>query len=253
MNDREKRSALLDKIEALLAKTEGNGCTEAEALSAAELAQSLMDKYGLSLSEIGHVSSAIDACDISMTPAGHRRAHEVLHLASAIARYTDTRYWYNRHGQTKYMGKIRNSEHKGVILVYFGLVADVQVAGYLTKTLRIMLDTEWKRYWASVDDFDKCLLPASSKVRTSFMQGIRDRISKRLNVMKQAQQKAHVNNCRAIVLAKGKILAQAWDEAQVKVRNVRPPLSCLVDLDAYNAGLEAGDRVTIAKGALEQL
>jgi len=42
-----RRSALLDKISALLAKTQHNGCSEAEALAAAELAQKLMDKYGL--------------------------------------------------------------------------------------------------------------------------------------------------------------------------------------------------------------
>src|SRR6516225_5513174 len=36
-----RRSALLDKISALLAKTQHNGCTKAEALAVAELAQNL--------------------------------------------------------------------------------------------------------------------------------------------------------------------------------------------------------------------
>ena len=52
-----RRSALLDKISALLAKTQHNGCTEAEALAAAELAQKLMDKYGLSPAELQEISS----------------------------------------------------------------------------------------------------------------------------------------------------------------------------------------------------
>jgi hypothetical protein len=38
--DQAKRSALLDKITALLAKTQHNGCTEAEAIAAAELHKS---------------------------------------------------------------------------------------------------------------------------------------------------------------------------------------------------------------------
>jgi hypothetical protein len=46
--DQAKRSALLDKISGLLAKTRENGCTESEAIAAAELAQKLMAKYGLS-------------------------------------------------------------------------------------------------------------------------------------------------------------------------------------------------------------
>jgi hypothetical protein len=45
--DFKKRSALLGKISALLTKTTGNGCTEAEALAAAELDFKLVAKYGL--------------------------------------------------------------------------------------------------------------------------------------------------------------------------------------------------------------
>ena len=46
-----KRNELLDKITALLAKTTANGCTEAEAIAAAGLAEKLMAKYGFSLAE----------------------------------------------------------------------------------------------------------------------------------------------------------------------------------------------------------
>jgi hypothetical protein len=62
--DQVRRSALLDKISALLAKTQHNGCTEAEALAAAELAQNLMAKYGLSLAELEEISSPADACEV---------------------------------------------------------------------------------------------------------------------------------------------------------------------------------------------
>ena len=62
--DQVRRSALLDKISALLAKTQLNGCTEAEALAAAELAQNFMAKYGLSLAELQEISSPADACEV---------------------------------------------------------------------------------------------------------------------------------------------------------------------------------------------
>jgi hypothetical protein len=39
-------------------------CTEAEALAAAELAQNLMAKYGLSLAELQEISSPADACEV---------------------------------------------------------------------------------------------------------------------------------------------------------------------------------------------
>jgi len=52
--DQEKRTALLDKISALVEKTEANGCTEAEALAAAEHAQSLMAKLRFQPLRIGN-------------------------------------------------------------------------------------------------------------------------------------------------------------------------------------------------------
>lgn len=54
MSDQEKRTALLDKISALLAKTQQRGCTEAEATAAAELAQKLMVKHGITLGDLEH-------------------------------------------------------------------------------------------------------------------------------------------------------------------------------------------------------
>jgi len=142
----EKRTALLDKISALLAKTEQNGCTEAEAASAAEMAQSLMAKYGLSLSEIQAIESPEDACDVDGVPIGNKRCHEVVNLMSSIAEFTDTRTWYNRGGIIR--GKRwKDGDHTGVVLVYFGLPADIQVAIFLTNTLRVTLDTEWANFW----------------------------------------------------------------------------------------------------------
>ena len=83
----------MDKISALLAKTQHNGCTEAEAIAAAELAEKLMDKYGLSLSELQIIESAVDACESGATGVGKQRAHEVRRMAWAIALFTDTKCW----------------------------------------------------------------------------------------------------------------------------------------------------------------
>ena len=81
---------------------------------------------------------------LSSIGLGKRRAHEVLHLSPAIAFYTDTRSWYNRHGLFHdNNGKWRKHEHDGIILSYFGLSTDVRVATYLTNIFRSMLDTEW--------------------------------------------------------------------------------------------------------------
>jgi hypothetical protein len=230
MNDTEsfpdkRRGELLDKISALLAKTRDRGCTEAEALAAADLASRLMTKYGLSLSELESVSSPADVCDTDWAPIGNRRAHEVLRVAAAIAHFTDTRYWYNSHGVIGIDRQTRRfHEHRGVLLVFFGLAADVQVAIYLTNILRGAIDKEWKGHWASVP---KCLRTNASAARGNFMRGIAERLSNRLYQMKKDTEKneASSNNCRAIILEKRDIVQKAFDSACFKNQNRRKSLA----------------------------
>jgi hypothetical protein len=243
----DKRAALLDKISALLAKTKDHGCTEAEALAAAELASKLMAKYGLSLSELESISTPADVCEADGAPIGMRRSHEVLRVSHAIAHYTDTRSWYHRHGIIHVSGdKRRLHAHRGVLLVYFGLVADVQVAIYLTNILRTAMDVEWKTYWnAHRENSDS----SPRTARANFMRGMAERISTRLYSMKEAQNKASDNNCRAIVLVKKDIVKKAFAVTQIKVRTVTRREGSS-DWGAYHAGTMAGGRVTIASGAL---
>jgi Protein of unknown function (DUF2786) len=229
--DQEKRSALLDKITALLAKTQANGCTEAEAIASAELAQKLMAKYGLSLSELESVSSPSDACESDGAPIGNKRCHEVMHLISEIAFYTDTRSWYQKYGwiQTA-KGKHRRHDHHGIIAVFFGLAADVQVAIYLTNTFRTALDTEWKAYWKS----NRLSSSFSARTaRTNFMRGMISSLQNRLIDLKEAQSQDNTNDCRQIVLVKTRIVAEAYEDLELKPRR-------------------AGDRVPIAAGALPE-
>jgi len=76
------REALAAKIAALRAKTVRAGCTEAEALAAAELAARLMAEHGLSEAEIG-ISEARSTAD-------PERSAWRLTLTGAIAQVTNT-------------------------------------------------------------------------------------------------------------------------------------------------------------------
>jgi hypothetical protein len=246
--DQAKRSALLDKISALLSKTQDNGCTEGEAISAAELAQKLMIKYGLSLAELQAIPSPIEACEADATAVGNRRAHEVLSLAKAIAFYTDTKTWYSRHGMIHLgKGRIRLHESHGIVAVYFGLSADVQVAKYLTNTLRIMLDSEWSTFWRAYPETPK---PNARTARASFMRGMTNRLSNRLRNMKKAQNASAENNCRDIVLAKDQIVEAAYEASEIKPRRERSSGARFSDSASFYAGSAAGDRISISSGTL---
>lgn len=257
--DQAKRSALLDKISGLLAKTEQNGCTEAEAIAAAELAQKLMARYGLSLSELQTISSPADVCEPDGITIGKQRAHEVLHLSNAIAFFTDCKSWYNRYGLIHLgKGRIRLHDRSAagacVVLVYFGLTADVAVAKYLTNTLRNMLDTEWKAFWRAYPHMPK---PSATKARTSFMRAMTRSLTLRLYKMKADQNQSETNDCRQIVLVKADIVQNAYHAAFGKPRLRRSSFgssgqaSRSFDLASYNAGDAAGKRVSISYGALQ--
>src|SRR5262249_40300590 len=147
---------------------------------------------------------------------------------------TDTRSWYHRHGVINVnRDQHRLHEHRGVLLVYFGLVADVQVAIYLTNILRSAMDAEWQTYWSA-----HCENPGRSArtARASFMRGMAERISSRLYSMKEAQNKASDNNCRAIVLVKKDIVEKAFEATQIKIRIIRRREGGLCDCDAHEAG-----------------
>lgn len=46
------RNKMIDKVRALLAKTIDNGCTEAEAMSAFEIASRMMDEYEITQDDL---------------------------------------------------------------------------------------------------------------------------------------------------------------------------------------------------------
>jgi hypothetical protein len=207
-----------------------------------------MGKYGLSLSELHAIPSPVDACESDATAIGRRRAHEVLHLAHAIAFYTDTKTWYSRTGLIHLgKGRIRLHESAGIVVVFFGLSAEVQVANYLTNTLRVMLDTEWNAFWHA---YPKKPKPNARTARASFMEGITGRVSQRLYKLKRAQSRAVVNDCREIVLVKDQIVEAAFEASGVRIRRESRSVRFSGDSISMNAGDAAGRRVSISSGAL---
>jgi hypothetical protein len=219
------------------------------------MAEKLMTKYGLTMGELEAITSPIDECDADGVPIGKQRCHEVRKVSNAIAYYTGTETWYQMRGiiQAK---RWRAHEHRGALLIYFGLPTDVQVAIYLTTTLRLAMDYEWAAYWKAHKSEAKS---SPRTVRLWFMRGMAKRLSSRLREMKNAQGRAAPEDSRAIVLTKERIVNEAFNSIDwvARMNKRRPsyrggPFDFRIpDQSAVNAGMAAGDRVTIAKGALQ--
>jgi hypothetical protein len=112
----EQKENLLRKIRALLSKTVENGCTEDEAIKAAEKAAELLARYDLGMDEI----------EMGRTPftQTENRYYDLVgerlwRPASAISKLTQTRYWQSRAGVHP------------VEITFFGFDHEVKIGSYL--------------------------------------------------------------------------------------------------------------------------
>ncbi len=81
------------RIKALAEKTVANGCTEAEALSAAEMVGRLLEQYAVSMDEIEVRASR---CVQAEVPLGGQRRRPIDGCVPAIARFCDCKVWLAR-------------------------------------------------------------------------------------------------------------------------------------------------------------
>jgi hypothetical protein len=225
-----KRGKLLDIIQALTQKTVGNGCTEAEAIAAAEKAQRIMQKHGLTLADLEAVDP-VSECEQLEVEIGEKQLHSVVNVAEAIAHFTDTETWFYGFG------------HR---LVFFGLPADVRIAIYLARIIRDAMDLEWRFWWAV-----NCgLTPVRwNTARRNFMDGMGCRIANRLSSMKR-EREGRNNDCKAIVLRKKDIIEEAMKALKMKIYAARGPCFAGYDGDCYMAGDAAGMRTSLNAGEL---
>lgn len=112
-NDDADLDKLRARIQALRSKTVERGCTEEEALAAAAKVADLLDRHGLSLSEL---EMRQQACEGFAIETGRRRRAPIDDSVGAVAEFCDCRYWIETNG----VGELR--------FIFFGLPADVSGA-----------------------------------------------------------------------------------------------------------------------------
>ena len=103
------------RIKALAEKTVSNGCTEAEAMAAAEMVGRLLERYALSMEEI---DIREERCVQVEVPIGGKRRRPIDGCITAIARFCDCKVWVSRDAMMP-------------TYVFFGFDADTALASYL--------------------------------------------------------------------------------------------------------------------------
>lgn len=220
MTDRRERIAAT--IRALRAKTVENGCTEAEALAAAEKLAKLLAQHDMTLDEAEMRASPFER---------HQETHDDLvgqrlwKIADGIAHLTGVRYWVERPGEPPTVN-------------FFGFAHEVDVARYLLEICRGAMLREQRRIIQS--DVRLAHNPGRRRRAVApFLDGMADRLRQRLRDMKPPEPTG-----TGLVVLRGSLIDAAMP-VQTGDRNARPSR----DRDPeYSDGVRAGDRVALNRG-----
>ncbi len=222
---------VLQRIQALRAKTVEQGCTEQEALASARKVAELLDRYGLSL---GEVEMREQACEGVGLDTGRQRRAPIDDCIPAIALFCDCKVWM----ETAASGAIR--------YVFFGLPADVEAAHYIYDLIVVTFATETARFKKN----NITIAPNARRVSTrSFQIGLAHGIADKLKSMKAERDAANrLSTGRDLVPMKASVIDDELEKlglafhakAQSRKRNVAP--------DAYHAGRAAGRKFEPRRG-----
>jgi hypothetical protein len=210
-------------------KTTSNGCSEAEALTAAEMIGKLMQEYDLSMSEIEFKNEEFLTLTIDTDSRIAAPIHSVI---NSIGLYTDTKVWFTRGAK--------------IVYSFFGTKKDTEIAGFLYNLLvgAIKMETE---SFKKTDSYKLSSLNGRTKT-SSFANGMATRLSHRLQEMKREQEVKNESTSTSLVpVNKMSIVLDQFGKLNIGLKtSVRRTTAG--SYDAYRAGQAAGDRVNINGG-----
>ena len=223
---------LKTRIQGLRAKTTDNGCTEAEAMSAAAKVAELLDRYDLSLTDV-EIRDAL--CERREYETHHNKRIPLGDCIGAIANFCDCRVWRetNPAGAARY--------------VFFGLRSDIEVAHYLTELIDSAVRFELGRYKIT-PEYQRFRHQERHMANASFTLGMVASIADKLTAMKAGRDQANSDAGRDLVVLKSAVVDAELDKLDLKLRTVRRPARRVAP-KAYDAGGAAGASLTINLGS----
>jgi hypothetical protein len=223
---------LVQRIRALREKTVEQGCTEQEAMAAAEKVAELLDRYGLSLSELDLRKQTCEGIGVD---TGRKRRGPIDDCMGTIAVFFDCRVW----AETAESGVLR--------YIFFGLPGDVQAAVYLHDLVALAFAAETARFQAG--EFYGSLFSGDRRSATnSFQVGLARGINAKLNALRHARDVvAGESGGRALVPVKQSIIEQEMEKLGLTLRRLNAARRKVIP-DAFNSGREAGERFEYRPG-----
>ncbi|WP_312126520.1 hypothetical protein [Brevundimonas sp.] len=219
MTEREKLAA---RVRALKARTVENGCTEAEALSAAEKLAQLLADHNMTMDEADLRAAPFTKHDHQ---GGGTVGLKLWKVANAVADLTNTRTWAG--------GRDAPSR-----ITFLGLSHEVDVAGYMLVICERAMQTEARKLMRTVQRLPQ--IKQAAKM-VPFVDGMADRLAGRIRAMIPPPETG-----TGIVVLRNALIDQEMVRRGIEVETgyARRPL----DTAAYRAGQAAAEGVVLNRG-----
>jgi predicted Zn-dependent protease with MMP-like domain len=223
-----KRESIIKRINLLKERTTSNGCTESEAMVAAEAISKLLQEYDLSMTEVEVKSQEFIKDEINIDGKTKKPIHD---LITSIGYFTDTKVYYTK----------RMSNY---VYNFFGAKKDVEFAGYLLDLLSHAMDNEYAKYQKT----SEYKMIGGKVARGSFYKGMVIRLRQRLREMKDNMSKESQES-GLVLYNKMAITEQMFKENNPSLRlKTSTSRMTISDKTAFNSGKDAANRVNITSG-----
>jgi len=229
------------RIKALTEKTVANGCTQAEAMSAAEMVGRLLERYALNMDEIEIRASR---CMQREVPLGGKRRRPIDGCIVSIARFCGCKVWLAQATDEK--GTSAGEPARGKCYIFFGFETDAELATYLFNVINRAVTTETGSFKAAHPRLRAVRLRQAT---SGFQHGLVARVADRLDAMhaeREATVKAQRATGTALMLAKHQVVDDAFRETDVRLVSMSA-VGAQVDGRAYREGWAAGEKVNLSR------
>ncbi len=226
---------LVQRIQGLRAKTVAQGCTEQEALAAAEKVAELLDRHGLSLGELDFRAQPCDGVGIQ---TDRRRFAPIDSCIPDIASFFDCRVWVER------------AKGRALRYVFFGLRGDVTAAQYLHELVERAFETETNAFRAG--SLYAEMAGERRSATNSFQIGLSRGIAGKLRAMQAARAASRRSaSGRDLVPLKAAMVNEELAKLGLDLHACEMGQRKRVLTDAFAAGEAAGQRFEFSPAITE--
>jgi hypothetical protein len=240
-----ERDKIKERVAKLLNVTLNRGATESEAMLAAEKAGELMAHYDIKTSELDVRSSS------SIQQVVTIRKYGSMNIAAPVARHVaqlcDCRYWLSCEIDPRDTDLSPLWQREIRTIVFFGLPADAEIAGYLFDLISNAIGAEIEIYKAS-EDYRRDGVNGRTAI-TSFVNGMEEAICSRLDALRDEKHQAvEQATGRSLVIVKEAQIEEDFAATGIKLVRGGGSYRSEGSAGASASGRAAGGRVSLSSG-----